>query len=98
MYAFVIWENQELYEKNLDSEYQKKEIFDKYIEYDAVVLSAEQFTISSMADITWTINSDFIIIVYFIFSFFIILRNSRRACKSGPAKTYMKGKPDKHEL
>ena len=52
MYAFVIWENQELYEKNLDSEYQKKEIFDKYIEYDAVVLSAEQFTISSMADIT----------------------------------------------
>lgn len=47
MYLFVVWENKEKYEKNLDSEYQKTEIFDKFIEYNAAIISAEQFTISN---------------------------------------------------
>lgn len=50
MYVFVIWENQEKYDKNLDSDYQEKEIFDKFIEYSAAILSAEQFTISKITE------------------------------------------------
>jgi quinol monooxygenase YgiN len=51
-YIFVIWENQEQYEKNLDSEFQKIEVLDKYIEFGAIVVSAEQMIISKMVDIT----------------------------------------------
>ncbi len=50
MYIFVIWESQEKYEKNLDSDFQKMEIFDKFIEYNAAVLSAEQMVISKLVD------------------------------------------------
>lgn len=50
MYVFVIWENREKYEKNLDSNYQEKEIFDKFIEYNVAILSAEQFTISKITE------------------------------------------------
>ena len=51
MYIFVIWEDWETYESNLDSDYQKKEIFDKFIEYNAAIISAEQFTISKIIDV-----------------------------------------------
>jgi quinol monooxygenase YgiN len=47
MYLLVIWEDKEIYEGNLDSEYQKKEIFDKFIEYNAAIIAAEQFTVSN---------------------------------------------------
>ena len=50
MYVFVIWENKEKYTKNLDSKYQEKEIFNKFIEYNAAILSAEQFTISKITE------------------------------------------------
>lgn len=51
LYLFVVWKNKEEYEKNLDTEYQKKEIFDKFIEYNAGIISAEQFTISDMTEV-----------------------------------------------
>lgn len=51
LYIFVIWESREQYEKNLDSQYQKEEIFDKYIEFNAAIISAEQLSISHIADV-----------------------------------------------
>lgn len=51
LYLFVIWENKALYEINLDSNYQKKEVFDKLIEYNSAIISAEQFTISEHSDV-----------------------------------------------
>ena len=50
MYIFVIWEKREQYEKNLETDYQQKEIFDKFIDFKAAILSTEQFEISKMLD------------------------------------------------
>ena len=52
LYVLVIWEDQESYETNLDSEFQKTEIFDKFIDYNAAILSAEQLTITDIADMS----------------------------------------------
>ncbi len=46
IYLFTMWKNKETYEKNLNSSYDKIEIFDKLIEYHAAIVSAEQFIIS----------------------------------------------------
>jgi len=51
IYLLVIWENQALYEENLDSEYQQKEVFDKLIKYNCAIASAVQFTISEYSDV-----------------------------------------------
>jgi quinol monooxygenase YgiN len=47
LYLFTIWDTKENYEKNLVSEYDQIEIFDKLIEYKAAIVSAEQFIISN---------------------------------------------------
>ncbi|MCP4673051.1 MAG: hypothetical protein GY857_17300 [Desulfobacula sp.] len=46
IYLITIWKTNENYEKNLGSEYEKKEIFNKLIDYKAAIISAEQFIIS----------------------------------------------------
>nr|WP_319393462.1 antibiotic biosynthesis monooxygenase [uncultured Desulfobacter sp.] len=50
MYIFCIWESQEKHEEYLKSEFIQKEVFDKFIEYNAAIVSAEQMTISNLTE------------------------------------------------
>jgi quinol monooxygenase YgiN len=50
MYIFCIWKSQEKHEEYLKSEFIQKEVLDKYIEYNAAILSAEQMDISNLTD------------------------------------------------